>query len=227
MISTDFEKIFLKYVSENDVVEFYRVAELVKPGFFTFSGREAYDFITDHVGKYKKVPDAKLIEDVLKDKLDEPATQPIEFYVEVLKTRYLLKKTQGKINDIQEFISRGEADKAITVMEDYALDVKRDFIGVDKPPSIFDYASELEDDYNDIKAGILKGIASPWPSISKATMGYQPGDFILFAARSGKGKTFSLLKQADTAFHAGHKVLFITPEITQKRLLMRETAIRF
>jgi len=220
----NFEKLTIRYIADNDVGEFYRMFTLVKSGDFE-EEKVAFDYICEHVEKYSVIPDVSVLEAFTAHKYDEPATEPGDFYAEVLRTRTAIRRTENELNAMKTLLTKGDPETVLKKMEDYAFRLRKSFIVDDRVISIFEYLDELEKIYNGIKSGAASGIPTPWPSINGAVIGYGPGDFVLFAARSGVGKTFLLLKQAAHAFAEGKKVLFITPEITQARLLMRFAAV--
>jgi hypothetical protein len=220
----NFEKLTIRYLADNDVSEFYRMFTKVKSSDFE-EEKVAFDYLCEHVEKYSVIPDLSVLEAFTAHKYDEPATEPGDFYAEILRTRRAIKRTGNELAAMTTMLKTGDAEAVLKKMEDYSFNLRKSFIVDDRVVSIFEYLDDLEKVYEGIKSGTGAGIPTPWPSINNAVIGYGPGDFVLFAARSGVGKTFNLLTQADHAFNLGKKVLFITPEITQTRLLMRFAAV--
>lgn len=66
------------------------------------------------------------------------------------------------------------------------------------------------------------GIEFYWPRMTRATLGMWPGTYTVLAARPGTGKTFFGIVSAWHAERQGHRVLFVSPEMSKV-----ETAERY
>lgn len=221
----DFEKIFVRYCLDSDIAEFYRVAAKVKASHFIGLYRDIWEFIEDHVSKYSVIPDRSIVESFSKITFDEEPTEPVQFYIDLIETRTLIKKLSTELKTLEALTEKGEPQAAIKKMEDFSLNMRKSLLTEDKAVSIFDRIDKMRETYDAIKSGKFTGIEIMWPTINHALVGFQPGDFVVFVARASVGKTFTLLTQANYSFMHGKRILFITPEITQDKLLFRFGAI--
>jgi hypothetical protein len=69
---------------------------------------------------------------------------------------------------------------------------------------------------------LVAGIDWPWPSMTKASKGIRPGEFIVIAGRPKSRKTFTALRIATHAVKHSHKrVLVFTPEMPPQQIFLR------
>lgn len=79
-------------------------------------------------------------------------------------------------------------------------------------------AKLFQDVLKDIEEG-NPGDPTCWPGVDELTGGDRPGEMIIVAARPGMGKTHNTLNLAYHKAKAGKRVLFISLEMTAKRLV--------
>jgi len=72
-------------------------------------------------------------------------------------------------------------------------------------------------EYNHYNPG-LTGVPTGWPYLDEQTGGWQNGDFIVWVARPGVGKTWLSIHQAITAWTSGKSVLYVSMEMTLKQI---------
>lgn len=65
-----------------------------------------------------------------------------------------------------------------------------------------------------------------WPTLQLATAGAHSGEFIVLYGRRKNAKTWGLIEEAEYATREGHKVVFVTPEMTERQIARRTYAIR-
>lgn len=85
----------------------------------------------------------------------------------------------------------------------------------------------LREQYDKVKnkKGTL-GITYPWPSLSKATMGIQKGEFVIIYARPKSMKSWLLLQVAINAYLVeGKRILFYSREMQEMQILQRAAAL--
>ena len=79
---------------------------------------------------------------------------------------------------------------------------------------------ELEEYYR--RKGQLSGVTTGFPDIDAITTGFQPGNFVIVAARPGMGKTsFALNMAVAAARNAGEPVAFFSLEMSNSELVLR------
>jgi len=80
---------------------------------------------------------------------------------------------------------------------------------------------ELERRAKAAKEGRLIGWPMGYPAFETGNMGVQPGEFITIIGKSGVGKSWLLANSVATAYRAGAKVLYLSPEMTAFETEMR------
>lgn len=70
-----------------------------------------------------------------------------------------------------------------------------------------------------------RGVPLPWPTLDELTYGLWPDDIMIFAARTGVGKSWVLLMCVMHAWKKGYRVLVLTTEMGQLKLAERMAAI--
>lgn len=67
----------------------------------------------------------------------------------------------------------------------------------------------------------LTGLTTTWRNLDNVIGGYNPSDLIIIAGRPGMGKTALALSLSNQAAKAGHKVLFVSLEMSSEQLIKR------
>jgi replicative DNA helicase len=213
-------------------------------------GAIAWDFICNHYIKHGELPSdtlvqAKLgiilpdVEDGIKTliselkgrKLYEHSFDLQNLIVPIIKEvqeREVLEKSvslQNRLASILDGDKRNISD-VTKIVKEFLDDVYRSNVTDQKIGNLFSLGPDVWDLYTRIKNKDT-GIKTPWPGINDATMGWWPGNFIVFVARAGVGKTNVLLHLARQAWLDGHKVLFVGTEMGRVDLAMRFFAFHF
>jgi replicative DNA helicase len=95
---------------------------------------------------------------------------------------------------------------------------------VDLASSMADVKRDYEINKELLKTGKVRGIAFPWPTLTRESMGMIGGDFVMFYGRMGTMKSWMLCHMAAHAYAKSHKrVLMFTrempPELVRGRVL--------
>lgn len=69
--------------------------------------------------------------------------------------------------------------------------------------------------------GQMQGISTGYPKVDRLTLGLVPGELILVAGKTSRGKTTLALNIASNVALEGHTVLFVTLEMTHKEITSR------
>ena len=85
--------------------------------------------------------------------------------------------------------------------------------------SMLDHIEEAEDRYKNRDQ--VQGLHSGFPSIDRLTMGLVEGELIIVAGPTSKGKTLLSMHIANNVAKKGHRVLFVTLEMTKAELTSR------
>lgn len=196
----------------------------IKPDYLVGDGRIALDCVVEHVAKYRQIPSREIV--VAKSGVDVGLPDaPIEFYIDeclVLKLHTILKENMFRASSALENNDPKQCWDQIKVLYD---EVHRSQTTFSPARSLFDLIPEVEALYDKIKAG-FRGIPLPFPTMNDMTLGIWPQDLALFVARTGVGKTWTLLLLAKAAWDAGYRILVCTTEMSQLRIAQRFLAIK-
>jgi replicative DNA helicase len=208
-------------ISSGDVKVFVEARSIVKFEMVREPDRSVYKFCSEYFDKYRKVPIFSLIEENFHADFKEVCDAELSYYIEELRNREAYNQVSVKLNELYPLMEKG---RGLEALEKLDLSVKEIYKGISAPEdirSLFSYGPEVMEMYEKAKKGII-GISSPWPTLTALTMGWQPEDLAIFIARSGVGKTWALILMAKHAWEVDKKkVLFISPEIANARVLFR------
>lgn len=181
--------------------------------------RRAYSFVRAHVREHGAAPSYDLFRSRMGFGLPE-VRDPLSVFIELVRERHLWNMQVVFMQEFGEQVNQRKPMLAQECFEKFQRDLRTSRANPAVISSIFSAAEEVIQAYNDAKAGKI-GVPFPWPLMNKMTMGANPGDFIVFVARLGIGKTWALLMMAEHAWKNGYHVLFISPEMAKFRLAMR------
>ncbi len=196
----------------------------VRSEFLFGQGKEAFEYVLDHITNYGEMPTAQIV--MGKTGIDIPSPDnPFAFYVDTVLDLQLHQKLQDFSKKIADLLNDRKPQEAFKLMEKQVLELRLQKLGGAPAVSLIQLGKSVLENYEDMKAG-KRGIPFPWPSVTEATLGMWPGDLILFAARLGIGKTWSLLQVGRTAWDNGARTLIATTEMTQERMAQRFFALK-
>jgi len=200
----------LKRLSDAGITE-----ELVRDG----SARAALTFVREHAREHGEMPSLEFL-------YQKTGFEPEEFedpqtvFIQEVRDRELFDMQVAFANDFGKLVNDRKVHDAQTRLDEYQRTVRGSAASPAKARSVWSYGPQVLEMYEDAKAGIM-GIQTPWDTVNAMTRGWSPGDFIVFAARLGTGKTWSMLQMAHHAYTEGYRVLFISPEMADVKLAQR------
>lgn len=214
------------------------------------TAREAILYIQEHVKTYGALPGLAVIEgklgiplppnlggdtvkfwvdEIVKNAIGNEVKRSIDSSLELLQNQKILESFE----ELQEAVARcsllqvGDGDTRVTQM--------------------FEEGTNVWNYYSKVKSG-ERGILTPWDPINKSTLGFGAQELILFAARSGVGKTWASLMIAEHAWTGyqleirpiqpdgtwgpgemvtkKHKVLYVTTEMSKLLIALRFFALQ-
>lgn len=68
---------------------------------------------------------------------------------------------------------------------------------------------------------LLRGIRTGLPTLDKTRFGFEPGDFITIFGRPETGKSWLLANFGVTSWVSGHRVLYVSPEMSPQQVELR------
>jgi replicative DNA helicase len=190
-------------------------------------GQGAWKFISDHYVEHGELPSEDLVYAKLGLALPD-VVDGVKTLVSEIKGRAVYEKVKALHEDLTAIIEdrHSRINETVPVITEFLNELHRSSITGQKIGNLLALGPEVMAFYDRMKAG-ERGIQTPWDAMNEATLGWWPGDFIVFAARMGVGKTFCMLHLARQAWIDGKKVLFVGTEMNRLNLAMRFFAIHF
>lgn len=152
----------------------------------------AYRFIETYYLQYQKIPSYDLILNQTNIDLVQGINlrEPSDFFVDKIKERYFWFKARDGAQGLVAALERQDNIQSIKAILTRMLHQELyDSTSEDSlPRSIFNNSEELLKEYERAKLEGLTGVPTPWPTVNRMTMGWQPEDFTLFVSRPGSGK---------------------------------------
>lgn len=183
----------------------------------------AWEFIELYWKEYKALPTAPLVYGKTDVMLGEEAEGNPDFFIAEVLNRNLYLRLRAEMQSYVKLLEERKPREALEAMDRTVHDLRQTVANA----RVVDFVSHNEEVlrlYDQAQSGV-RGIPFPWPTLTEATMGMSPEDLVIMAARTGVGKTFAGLLFARAAWEAGRRVLVVTTEMAQVRLVQRFYAI--
>ncbi len=203
-------RVGLKRLSDAGINE-----ELLRDG----EAKKALVFVREHAREHGEMPSLEFLYQKTGFKPEE-FEDPQTVFIQEVRDRELFDMQVSFANDFGKLVNGRKVHDAQSRLEEYQREVRQSTVSPAKARSIWSYGPQVLEMYQDAKAGIM-GIPTPWDTVNAMTRGWSPGDFIVFAARLGTGKTWSMLQLAHHAHTEGYRVLFVSPEMAEVKMAQR------
>lgn len=153
----------------------------------------------------------------------EPVREPVSYYMDEFENRAKYESVRKDFSELVGAMKDRDVPTMERLLDTMNLAVRsRRFDTSDGIRMFDDIMDEVLHTFNLSRfSGGIRGITCGWPEIDQVTWGYQKGDLIAWVARLGRGKTMLLLHQALAAGVAGHRTLFVSPEMPDVQLVRR------
>lgn len=185
----------------------------------------SWEFIEAHYKDYRSAPSEELF--LAKSKLQLVDTSDgLSFYIEEIKKRALWNQLREAHESVGELLEKRDPKEAYNAVLEGLKKIREASLSTSRIESLFSVGEDVIEYYERLKSG-ERGILSPWPALNDVTLGFWPGDFALFVARTNVGKTWGLLQLAEKAWMEGKKVLFIGTEMARLKLALRFYSLHF
>jgi len=195
--------------SENRIIIFNGIKELINKGF------EA-DFATITTLLAGKVKVSEL-----SDILDAPISGNISYHYRELENARLRREMYTAYTASSEMCLNGLEPSVI------ALNVKQKITNIEvfDPVTSFELANTTLDEITrESREGEIFGIKTGIKKLDRIMNGFQPGEFVVIAARPGMGKTSLALNMARNFGYNGDAGLIFSLEMTNRQLMRRMIA---
>ena len=209
--------------------EGYTVLRDVSEEMILGDAKVAYGFISQFFMQYGKMPGYNILVETTGIDLvtGVNAQEPGSFFVTKIRERFFWEKSRDGMQDAvrlletQASVADIKASLSKLLFNDLADYSANDTL----PQSIFSNPSALLDEYQRAKIHGVTGVETPWPSMNRMTMGWQPEDFILIVSRPGVGKSWLLIMILLYAWERGNRVLLFSTEMSIGALKRRASAL--
>ncbi|MDI9347792.1 MAG: replicative DNA helicase [Methylacidiphilales bacterium] len=157
---------------------------------------------------------------------ENPSAAHVKTYAQILKNASLLRALAifGEKTTKHALYPEGESAKDIIRIIETDLMKIQEHGGLKSDVAhISAFSSSIREDIkrNQDRETNLLGISSGFPALDKITLGFQPGDLIVLAARPGHGKTALALNITQAVALNKLPVLFFSMEMSCKQLVVR------
>lgn len=157
-----------------------------------------------------------------------PRVPNIEGYVRSLRTKTVKRKAMLKCNDLLTRLGTSDED-ASEIFADAEATISK-LTGELSERSTFRTPGEVVLDAGGIESYLRRrseqGILSPWSKLNRMTGGFRPGNLIVLAARTGRGKTAMALNMAFHATMRGGCVALFSMEMDKAEITDRLLSIQ-
>jgi replicative DNA helicase len=166
-------------------------------------GVKCWDFVCNHYSENGEVPSEDLTYAKIGISLPESA-DGIKSLISEIKNRSLWERSVAmheKMGDILD--DRSNMEALLPLVNEYLVDIYKSDVAGQKIGSLLALGPDVMAFYNRLKNG-ERGILTPWAEMNDATLGWWPGDFVVFAARMGVGKCVekgTLIPDPDTGVY--------------------------
>lgn len=186
--------------------------------------REHFEWIENYVAVHGRTPSVgafyTAFEDVRLKKVDD-----VEYYCEQVRENHSSIVLRNGLNSVVAKLKAGDVKAAIQQLSSASIAAEASFLGHGSDGDIFR-------DYRDIKEEVLRrkkkanqtgfaGIPTGFPTLDELTSGIQQGWFVVITARTGVGKTRSLIRMACAAAFSGYNVQYDALEQNRPEIAMQ------
>jgi hypothetical protein len=193
---------------------------------FSEDWRPIYQFIIGFQREQGKLPRLDTVAENFRRPFPQ-APEPPAFYAEKVRENALrVAMESGLTEGVAEPLKEGRAKDALEGAKKVIANLQRDFRRPEEGLVLPDLSTNVRArmaDYQRRKQNIGKvGIPTPWPVMTRATGGLQPGDAWSILARPNIGKTWVLVLWATYLWQCGFRVLFASMETPPQAALPKD-----
>jgi replicative DNA helicase len=184
---------------------------------------EEAKFLLGHISRNHRVPSKALFKSEFPE-FRLLVVDDVDFYAVAVRRRHARTALTEVLSQAAEALRCNDLDGAIRLTYEgsvaTAAKAKKSYDTdiIDDWEKIYLETKHRKNNYDDTG---YAGIPTGFSTIDEHTGGYQPGQFIVWAARLGEAKSWSLLRQAISAIMAGYTVQFDALEMSRTEVSYR------
>lgn len=183
--------------------------------------RDEFEFIENHVKKYKNVPDKETFLGKFREfELIDSVNESERYLIETIREEYKYAQSVPVVQNIAKLL-QSDANEAIEYMQEQAKVLKPDYY-----TSSVDIIHKGEDRHTEVRK--RKENPKSWcfesgfPELDDILDGIRRGEeYIILFARLGEGKSWVLLKMCAHVWETGFNVGFVSPEMSATSIGLR------
>jgi replicative DNA helicase len=195
-------------------------ARITENYFLDDRNRSVFKMILGHWHQYGTVPDAATIQQAYPTYRIEGYPEPIHYYVNSLRDRHqerIIMDSLSEVGDILSAEGEGRGEKLMALLQEAVTKSKVE-VPVGRDEDVYTTALDwllpiLEErrQYGYLRKGAAQ---TGFPSIDMVTGGLQPEQLITLVGLPKGGKSSAMLKLAMNTRDSGHRILFVTFEMS-------------
>lgn len=179
-----------------------------------FNGyRAEFEFILDYSRRYHDLPSPDVVTGSFPDFPYRSSAHETEYYADQTITRHNQRVVKQAMLLSAERLQNGDPAASLAIMHDVKLASTMSTTLVD---AVRSYCVDRELDRDKEPS-----VAYPWATPQRVTGGMRPGDFVVYGARSGIGKSWALSYTACVAAQNGLHVRYLSLEMPAAQLVER------
>jgi archaellum biogenesis ATPase FlaH len=187
---------------------------------------EVYKFICDHEANYNSLPTKGMIIEKFTDfifaKREFSSISDVVYYIDIIKNFYVKKMAERIISEGIDKLKVEDPTEAVRFMTESLLKVHKPNIRMSHTDHDVNLRlEEFIERKKQIERGESIGIKTGLSMFDEKMMGWQPGDFIVVYGPPQVGKSWMLEYFGIMAYLDGHRVLFISTEMSYQEVNLR------
>jgi len=192
---------------------------------FVGDERAAIDFVINFFSQYGELPTREVISAGADITWTEMPDSPFEFWRDQIQERFTFNQITSGLQHVRDILREDDVQRAAGALQQLAVGLQSTLSGFESS-LVADILVRVIERHSVIRESVdLIGISFGLPFLDEMTGGAQGGDFIVLASRPGVGKSYYFLHAALEAWRAGHRVMFVTLEMTSDQCVMRLAAL--
>lgn len=167
------------------------------------------------------------------NKIEELRNKPVNnaefaYSLREVKNAFLSRSIADTLADVTTVLEKGGGQKAFSVLDKKLYDLKLnnvesnniEVVEATQVNDLIDYLKDVREHPEK-----YKGIPSGWKALDNLTGGFHPAEYILVIAKSGSGKSMSLINWANHASSMGYNVVYVSMEMPHRIIRLRQLAL--
>jgi len=192
-----------------------------RPSHFSLHG-DTFQFILEYLDEYEDLPKQELLLEKFPDLDKDSVGTNLDYSINEFRNQILFREARDVIRNNQGVIEtepRVFINNVISGLSDVDIDFSEDIIAYnDGSSNRLEEYKQRKENRNQMK---IRGITTPFKSINNTGTGFIPGELISIFARPSVGKTWMGVLVAAIAASKNHRIVFVTPEMTNDEVSYR------